>query len=122
MRRLLFGVMLVAAVAARADAAVVEFFDRALFNATVAGVVTFDFETGSGFPLAPAPLDFIDASIDLSTSGGDSVVRRPRSRCGRYREPRKHIGSDPSEEIGGPVTWRPRSGPSGHWPRPAHQS
>src|SRR4029078_422249 len=47
----------------------------AVFNATVPGVVTFDFETGSGFPLAPAPLDFIDASIDLSTSGGDSVVR-----------------------------------------------
>jgi hypothetical protein len=38
-------------------------------------VVDFDFETASGFPAAPAPLDFIDASIDLSTSGGDPFVQ-----------------------------------------------
>jgi hypothetical protein len=75
MRRLLFCVLVVAGLAGRADAAVVEFSDRAVFEATVPGVVTFDFETGSGFPLAPAPLDGIGATIDLSTSGGDSVVR-----------------------------------------------
>jgi hypothetical protein len=75
MARFLSCVVLLVALAPHSDAAVIEFFDRATFNATVPGVVTFDFETGSGFPLAPAALDFIDASIDLSTSGGDSVVQ-----------------------------------------------
>jgi hypothetical protein len=56
MRRLLFGVLLVAAVAGRADAAVVEFFDRAVFNATVPGVVTFDSRRAAAFrsPLRPS--------------------------------------------------------------------
>lgn len=75
MSRLICFCLMLVALAAYSDAAVFEFFDRATFNATVPGVVTFDFETASGFPAAPAPLDFIDASIDLSTSGGDSVVQ-----------------------------------------------
>jgi hypothetical protein len=54
--------------------AFIEYNDRATFEAAVPGVVTFDFETASGFPLAQAPLDFINATIDLSTSGGDSTV------------------------------------------------
>jgi hypothetical protein len=54
--------------------AFVEYNDRAAFDAAVPGVVTFDFETSSGFPLAEAPLDSIGATIDLSTSGGDSTV------------------------------------------------
>jgi hypothetical protein len=74
MARLLSCFVLIAAFSAHSHAAVIEFFDRATFNATVPGVVTFDFETASGFPAAPASLDFIDATIDLSTSGGDSFV------------------------------------------------
>lgn len=75
MARLLLGCVLLAAFSAHSQAAVIEFFDRATFNATVPGVVVFDFETASGFPAATAPLDFIDATIDLSTSGSDPVVQ-----------------------------------------------
>jgi hypothetical protein len=52
-----------------------EFSDRAAVNAAVPGVNVFDFETTSGYPSAPAALDFINATIDLGTPGGDSVVR-----------------------------------------------
>jgi hypothetical protein len=61
-------------IAARGQSAFIEFSDSATFNATVPGVVLQDFEVVSGFPLAPAGLDFIDATIDLSTPGGDSDV------------------------------------------------
>jgi len=73
-RFLLSGAMLFALVAP-SSAAIIEFADRTFFNTIVPGVVTFDFETGSGFPAAPAALDLIDATIDLSTSGGDSFVQ-----------------------------------------------
>lgn len=75
MARLMICGVLLAVFSAHSDASVIEFSDRATFNATVPGVVTFDFETTSGFPAAPAPLDAIDATIDLSTPGGDSVVQ-----------------------------------------------
>jgi len=55
-------------------AAFIEYDDRAVFEAAVPGVVTFDFETARGFPAAPAALDFIDPTIDLFTSGGDPTV------------------------------------------------
>jgi hypothetical protein len=61
--------------ATRSPAAVTEFFNRATFNATVPGVNTFDFETGSGFPAANAPLDSINATINLGTLSGDTVVQ-----------------------------------------------
>lgn len=61
-------------IVARGQSAFIEFTDSATFNATVSGVVLQDFEVVSGFPLAPAGLDFIDATIDLSTPGGDSDV------------------------------------------------
>lgn len=66
--------LLLTALSVPSFGAFIEYSDRATFEAAVPGVVTFDFETTSGFPLAEAPLDFIDATIDLSTSGGDSVV------------------------------------------------
>ena len=57
-----------------AQAAFIEYSDRIAFESAVSGIVSFDFETTSGFPAAPAQLDIIDATIDLSTSGGDSAV------------------------------------------------
>ena len=66
--------LLLTALSVPSFGAFIEYSDRATFEAAVPGVVTFDFETASGFPLAQAPLDFINATIDLSTSGGDSTV------------------------------------------------
>lgn len=74
MHRPLTYAFLIAALSVPSFGAYVEYSDRATFEAAVPGVVTFDFETSSGFPLAPAPLDSINATIDLSTSGGDSTV------------------------------------------------
>lgn len=66
--------ILLAAMSVPSFGAFIEYNDRATFEAAVPGVVTFDFETASGFPLAEAPLDFVNATIDFSTSGGDSTV------------------------------------------------
>lgn len=66
--------LLLTALSVPSFGAFLEYSDRATFEAAVPGVVTFDFETASGFPLAQAPLDFINGTIDLSTSGGDSTV------------------------------------------------
>ena len=74
MYRPLTHALVIAALSVPSFGAFIEYHDRAAFEAAVPGVVTFDFETASGFPLAQAPLDSIDASIDLSTSGGDSTV------------------------------------------------
>lgn len=74
MHRPLTYAFLIAALSVPSFGAFVEYNDRAAFEAAVPGVVTFDFETSSGFPLAQAPLDSIGATIDLSTSGGDSTV------------------------------------------------
>lgn len=74
MSRFIPCVLLLAALSIPASAAIIEFNDRATFEATVPGLTTFDFETGSGFPAAPSTVDVINATIDLSTSGGDSFV------------------------------------------------
>jgi hypothetical protein len=74
MYRPLIYAFLITALSVPSFGAVVEYNDRAAFEAALPGIVTFDFETASGFPLAPGPLDSINATIDLSTSGGDSTV------------------------------------------------
>lgn len=73
-RPLLACACLITALSGPSFGAYIEYSDRFAFEAAVPGVVSYDFETASGFPLAQAPLDSIGATIDLSTSGGDSTV------------------------------------------------
>ena len=74
MHRPLTYVFLITALSVPSFGAFIEYNDRATFEAAVPGVVSFDFETASGFPAGPAALDLINATIDLSTSPGDSTV------------------------------------------------
>ena len=62
--------LMFAALLPQAQGSFLEFSNRATFTATVTGVVLNTFET----PAAPTSLDAIDATIDLSTVGGDTVV------------------------------------------------